>query len=54
MALAIKDTPSLKGKDARLFMHQISRSSEKKYSKEYIAKLQESYEIMKSLEVKSK
>lgn len=53
MAIAIKDTPVLTGKDAERFSNEIKESATKAISKEELEKMEENYKTFKTLEAQS-
>jgi len=52
MALKIKDTPVLKGKDAKIFRNNIDSSLKKKLPKKELLRMQENFKILSSLSEK--
>jgi len=53
MAIQIKDTPSLKGKDADSFFESIDKNESQKPSAEELAKIKASYDKISKLLKKS-
>ena len=51
MALPIKETPILRGKEAKKFIERMNSAHERKISKEEYEKAKEIYEKMKELPV---
>lgn len=49
MAKPIKDTPTLKGKDAKRFLTKFQKSSSEKLASSQIAKMRENFSKMNSI-----
>lgn len=49
MAKPIKDTPTLKGKDAKRFLEKLSKSDNQKASAEKLAKMRENFSRLNSI-----
>jgi hypothetical protein len=49
VAIQIKDTPTLKGKDAEFFFESLDKNENKKIEEKNVVKIQESYKRISDL-----
>lgn len=49
MAKPIKDTPTLKGRDAKRFLENVRKAEKEKISAEKLAKMRENFSALRSI-----